>query len=44
MMLLIMVPGCGQARNQAGAMKPGLKHKFGNLTLFSSKICSDDIK
>ena len=31
-----------QARRQAGAVNPGLQHKFGNLTLFSSKTCSGD--
>ena len=34
----------GTVRSQAKDMKPGLQHKFGNLTLFSRKTCSDDIK
>ena len=25
-------------------MNPRLQHKFGNLTLFSPRTCSDDIK
>ena len=33
-----------QMRSQAEAMKLGLQHNFGSLTLFSPKICSDDIK
>ena len=33
-----------QTRSQAEAVKHGLQHKFGNLTLFSSVICSNDIK
>ena len=33
-----------QAHSQAEAMKPVLQHKFKNLTLFSHKNCSDDIK
>ena len=32
------------ARTQAEAMKPGLQHKFVNLTIFSPHTCSDDIK
>ena len=28
--------GGSQARSQAEATKPGLQHKFGNLTLFST--------
>ena len=33
-----------QACSQAEAMNPVLQHKFCNLTLFSPKTCSDDIK
>ena len=33
-----------QARSQAEAMKPGLQHKFGNLTLFLPQMFSEDIK
>ena len=28
-----------QVRSQAEAIKPGLQHKFGNLTLFSPQTC-----
>ena len=30
-----------EARSQAESTKPGLQHKFGNLTLFSPQICPD---
>ena len=40
----LMPTNPGHAHRQAEAMKPGLQHKFANLTLFSPQTCSDDIK
>ena len=31
-------------RSQGEGMKPGLQHKFDNLTLFLPQTCSDEVK